>query len=355
MRIKYNKSLIVGLLITSFLSGCSTSNISFYSTSNPSYWSPYFDFNPVFGKQRKLSEFYILRTYHVGEESNFDGTLLNPRNYEDDGEVPFYRSSELSDSSSSHMPIDYSDEVIEFMGHDATLANLIATYNVGALSPVQIDDLLNNLATNDDIVNFEEIDFTETIYYHDFFSGPYYAYNNYHKIENVQSSRYDNQIVHGTGTGTIYYQDGFVDEYSLVEQIRSDGYFIYEMRDETYPDTSNRETDYKRVSPRTDGNFKDALRLGGGGRALRWLDKRAENYGPYIDGTKPGYQNFYALSLTATKTTISTNITYHLQVSQHIGENNTAVYNMDLLYIVTITNGIVSSIEQLQTYSVNLA
>ena len=351
-----NKVSIWLLMLAPMMFSCASTSYPINSSSNPSYSSPYFDFNPFFDGKRKLAEYRFERTFEHIEAGNFGGTLLNPRNYpEDTSTTPHYRSEIIEDeNSSSTEPIDYSEEPIVFDGFKSVIADTITTFNHGQLGDTDIEELLVILNQNDDFANKQTTTFNETILHHGFFNDPYYAFNNSHKIETKSLTRYDNDIVHGTGEGTIYYQDGFKHDYTLVEQIRATGFLIYEMRDETFPSGSTSAKDYKRTSIRVAGNYQSALGLGGGARMQRFIERRIEEYGPFTDPESATYSPYYQYSITGYKGENETTLTFQLHIEQHVGTNNANVYEMQLVFGVTIEDGFITSERSHQVYWANL-
>ncbi|HOJ44604.1 MAG TPA: hypothetical protein PK340_01015 [Bacilli bacterium] len=356
-----NKNIVkkfgIILMVAPFLVACDTSSYSVYPSSNPSYSSPDFDFNPIFGTKRKLAEYRVEREFEHVDEGMFDGTLLNPRNYpEDTTVVPHYRPEVDEEQTSSTLePIDYSDELITFRSFDSILSDTIAGLSLGELSDTQIDALLSVLDGNDDYINKQTTTYYETILHNDFLNDAYNGYNNSHKIETKQLVRYDDAIVHGTGSGIIYYQDGFNHEYTLVEQIRATGFLIYEMRDETFPSGSTSARDYKRTSTRVAGNYQAALGLGGGARMKRFLQRRYEEYSQFTDPESETYSPYYSYSITGEKTEQMTTIAFDLHIDQHVSSEPKDVYEMDLHYEISIVDGLIVSEHSSQVFWANLS
>jgi len=338
------------------LLSCSSISYSIYPSSDPSYHSDDFDFNPVFGTKRKLAEYRFEREFSHIDAGNFLGTQLNPRNYPEDETVePFYRPEIIeSEDSSSIEPVDYSDETIEFDEFNPILSDTISPFSEGELSETDIDTLLSVLDQNDDYANKQDTTFYETILHNDYFGGAYYAYNNSHKIETKSLIRYDDAIVSGTGSGIIYYQDGFNHEYTLVEQIRATGFYIYEMRDETFSSGSTNARDYKRTSQRIEGNFKSALGLGAGSRMLRFINRRFEEYGQFLDPESETYSPYYQYSLTGTKDAEATILTFDLHIDEHVSSEPKDVYETELRYQISIVDGFIALEQSSQIFWVNL-
>ncbi len=346
IKTKYLSS--AAIFFTLLTSGCASSDTSLYSISYPSYETSLFDFNPIVGDRRKLAEYSLDRTFDITTPGDYEGTLLNPANYaEDENAEVFYRPDE---SELPPEPSDMSEETISFSGHDDTLALLIDSFNVGILSTAEIESLLEVVDSNDDEINHYEATYAETILYHDFLEGPYYGYKNQHKTEIKNVTRYDNAIVHGTGTGHIIYQDGYEQDYALAEQIRATGYKIYEMRDETYPTGSTLARDYKRTSDRITGNFKDALQVGGGGRAKRFIADQTETYTPFVDTESLTFNPAYSFEVTAEKRIDDTILTFSVHIDQHIDSEGEDVYEMELNYEVVIVSGVIDAHHLVQTY-----
>lgn len=340
-------------LFIAFLSSCTSSvTISFYSFSYPSYTSPAFDFNPIFGTKRKLSEYEITRSFGLVESTLFEGPVLNPQNYaEDETGDPYYREDE---SSIVAEPIDYSEEEIIFEGQNNILHDFLETRQGGSLSEVEITELFDILDQNDEIINHQEVVSSETILYHGFLDGQQYSYNNYHKIEQRELTRFDNDIIDGSGSGIVYFQDGFEHEYTLTEQIQATGFKVYEIRDETFPSGSTSAFDYKISSMRQPGMFKQALTMGGGGRAKRFITDTLEIYAPYLDYESDDFSEYYSYDITSEKTEEKTTVTFTLQIDQHLEAETKMVYEMDLIYEIIIEDGIVTTIHAHQVTWANL-
>lgn len=357
MNKKVIKIIGIAAIFVPLLLACDTSSYAVYPSSDPSYSSPDFDFNPIFGTKRKLAEYRFEREFDHVSPGVFMGTLLNPRNYpEDTTVVPHYRPEvDEQENSSSAEPIDYSDEIISFKGFDSILSDTINAFSEGELSNTQLETLLAVLDQNDDYVNKQTTTYYETILHNDFFSGAYFGYNNSHKIETKQVIRYDDALVHGSGSGIIYYQDGFNHEYTLLEQIRATGFLIYEMRDETFPSGSTSARDYKRTSQRVEGNYKAALGLGGGARMLRFIERSIDEYGAFTDPESETYSPYYSYSISGLKTAEETTVAFDLHIDQHVSSEPKDVYEMELRYEITIVNGLIVSENSSQVFWANIS
>ena len=347
------KGFLIITLLSSLFNACQRpSQESIYSQPDPSYYNPNYDFNPIFGTRRKLAQYEIERTYMMVAAGDFSGTLLNPANYPEDTEADvFYRPEPSSEVTE---PVDYSDEEIAFAGFDSTLGDFISTLAEGQLSEADLDELMSLLDSNDDIVNSYDQEYLETILYHDFFNGAYYGFNNSHRIETKTMTRYDNHIVNGAGTGIIYYQDGYDHSYTLDEQTRATGFKIYEMRDETFPQGSTSAEDYKRTSDRVEGNFKQALQVAGGGRTIRFINDRIDEFTPFMNPSLVTYNANYSYELTAVKASESVSLMLECHIGEHIDGDGEPVYEMELTYEAVIENGIVGRAHMSQTYWKNL-
>jgi hypothetical protein len=343
-------------MIIVLASSCESSgSLSWYSYSYPSYETSLFDFNPIFGSKRKLAEYFITRDFSQVEAGIYDGVLLNPANYPEDEEAdPYYRINQEEETSSSVEPIDYSDEVIEFAPQNYELANLIDSFTDGELDSDDIDSIINSLDINDDFINHQTIEFESIILYHDFFNGQYYAFNNNYEVENRSLTRYENDIIAGSGNATILYQDGFSHSYTIEEQILATGFKIYEMRDETFPPGSTLAEDYKITSNRVSGNYKQALTLGGGGRAIRFISERIEEYETAKSESSEQFASMYSYQLDGSKQGDEVSLVFTSHIDQHIDETNSDVYEMDLSYEITIEGGILTRIASHQTYWSNI-
>jgi len=346
-------SVLTVILLVGILSSCqSSTSQSTLSISYPSYYNSKFDFTAIFGSKRKLAEYQIERNYRTVESSAFAGTILNPANYLEDLEADvFYRPEE---SETSEEPIDYTDEVLEFIDFQTTLGDFVDALAPGPLSQDDTDQLLGMLNANDDVINQYDETYLETILYHDFFDGYYYAYNNSHKIENKTYTRYADNILNADGQGIIYYQDGFDFSYTLTEQIWATGFKIYDMRDETFPAGSTKAEDYRRTSDRVSGNLKLAIQTGGGSRTQRFIANRLEELQPFIDPLSPTYSTNYSYSITAEKFEDNLVLTYQSHIDEHFDRNSELIYEMDIVYDATIEGGVVTNATMAQVYWKNL-
>jgi hypothetical protein len=332
------------------LSSCqSAADYSFYSLSYPSYTNSDFDFDYAYGDKRKLAEYEIRREYFTDTPVAFDGVWLNPANYNEDEETDtFYHPTGSYDSQ------DLSEETIEFLPYRDDLAELIEGFPNGEITDrTDLEAILDQAGTNDATIVRQEIEYEETALYHDYESGPYYAFNNFHKVETMTLRRYLDPLVSGTGGGHIEYQDGFDESYSAIEQIRATGYFVYEMRDETFPPGSTSASDYKITTPRVIGNYHDALLLGGGASSARFIAETLATYDELMNPLSESYNSNYAYVLSGTKTDDDLVIKLENQVQPHVNDLDEEVYGLDLAYEFTIVDGIVIELTAHQTYWTN--
>ncbi len=342
--------IALGIALIGALSSCQSSQgYSFFSLSYPSYTNSDFDFDYAYGDKRKLAEYQITREYFEDTLTTFDGVLLNPANYPEDEDSSTYYSP-----TSSYDALDLSDEWIEFPPYQDDLAALIEGLPEGAINDLEVlQSVLDQSSSNDSLIVRQAIDYEETSLYHDYENGDYYAFNNFHKTETMTLRRYADPLVSGSGSGHIEYQDGFDDEYTVAEQIRANGYFIYEMRDETFPPGSTSAVDYKITTPRVAGNYLSALLIGGGGAASRFINELMTLYDNLSNPDSETYNPHYAYELSGIKTASDFVMSLQAHVEPHYDDADEEVYGMDLDYEFTIVEGIVTQVMAHQVYWTN--
>ncbi len=342
--------IALGIALIGALSSCQSSQgFSFFSLSYPSYTNSDFDFDYAYGDKRKLAEYQITREFFEETPILFEGVLLNPANYpEDEDASAFYNPT------GSYEADDLSDEWIDFPSYQDDLATLIEGLPEGDITdPEVLQSVLDQSGSNDALIVRQEIDYEETALYHDYENGVYYAFNNFHKTETMTLRRYADPLVSGSGSGQIEYQDGFDDAYTVTEQIRANGYFIYEMRDETFPPGSTSAVDYKITTPRVPGNYMAALLIGGGGAAARFIGELTTMYDQLSYPESETYNPNYAYELSGIKTASDFIMSLQAHVEPHYDEADEEVYGMDLDYEFTIADGIVAQVTAHQVYWAN--
>ena len=93
---------------------------------------------------------------------------------------------------------------------------------------------------------------------------------------------------------------------------------------------------------------------GGGGRAKRFISDTLEIYAPYFEPESEEFSEYYSYDFVADKNAEETTLTFSLHIDQHTEAITKIVYEMDLTYEVTITDGVISTIHALQVTWANL-
>ncbi len=319
------------------------------SSSEGSSW----DISSVDGDRRILATYTSHRTFGGSSNGNFDlEQLLNPDHYSEDEETtPLYETEGYSDH------IDRSAEEIVFSSTpDTTLATFSDSVSTGDLSETQVHDLIDILATNDDIITESWQEYTETVLYYDYLYASYADDYNYVKTSNFDVKRYDNFVKCGTSESNIFYADNYSIDFEEVDQVYGDAYNVYSIHDEIYPAAFRYNAEDSIVtSPRDAGTLKQALTVGGGNHAKKWIAKYTATYDDYMNPASENYNEAYSYELTAEKTASGITLKFdsHRDAFEHPVDGT--YYDMDLDFTVTVSNGIVSAVDTYQRYTVNNA
>jgi hypothetical protein len=331
------------LLVPIILSACGNDGDSYEHIPS---WVNSIDFNPVYGNHYKLAEYSSNRSYSSNENGIFDGRILNPVNYKEDEDTQTWYQIDIDDTDDQN---DYSDENIVFNGYNTQIEQYLSDIEEGFLETEQIINLIDILDSNDDIINCSHNIYEETILYNNFFYGDYYEFNNYHRTENIEKKRYENNIVNSNIEGTILKPDGYTIDFTAIEQIWTDENNIYELYEETFPVGFALANNYKITTERGSENLKKALSISGGGIAKRWFEKYLVQYQEYTDETHEKYRLEYNYQIIATKQEQTTQISFSGFNTQY-QENENTIYEMELYYRVFIVGGTVFAIEANQIY-----
>ena len=325
----------------------SSSSSTDLSSSQGSSW----DISSVDGTRRILAEYTSHRTFGGTSNGNYDlETLLNPDHYtEDEDAAPLYETegySELIDRSS--------EEIVFSSTPDTSLATFADSVASGDLGGAQIENLIGLLDTNDDIITESWQEFTETVLYYDYLYESYNDDYNYVKTSNFDMKRYDNLVKSGTSSSNIFYADNYSIDFTEIDQVYGDAYNVYSIHDEVYPAAFRYNAQDSIVtSPRDAGTLKQALTVGGGNHAKKWLSKYIATYDDYMNPSSENFNDAYTYELSAEKSASGIVLTFksHRNAFEHPVDGT--YYNMDLDFSVTISGGIVSAVDTYQRYTVS--
>lgn len=326
--------LVTSVLVLSSCWGESSSSSSIFSFSEFDYFS-----REENGKTIRR-QYVIHRHFSVNENGKFDGVLLNPLNYPEDETIqPYYRTT-------ANEPGDFSNETLTFASQNDVLRDYLNNYSNQRFSVQETSDLLEIMDQNDEMINTQSIFYFDRNVSEDLDNGSYYVFNNFFRQETSVVKRYDDFVLNGEGSGNILYQDGFEVDFTFQTQIYANESTIYQLRDETFPEGIRTAKDSKATSLRDHGNFKQALTIGGGGQAKRFIDTYSQLYqltGGVLD------PNQYAYTLRAEKTMDHTKVTFYIYRPIAGLFQTQTLQDMTLTYEVYIRDGIVSDIVARQT------
>ena len=325
----------------------SSSSTAGPSSSQGSSW----DISSVDGDRRILATYTSHRTFGGSANGNFDlEQLLNPAHYtEDEAAAPLYETEGYSDH------IDRSSEEIVFSSTPNTaLATFADGVSTGSLSESQISGLLDILDTNDDIITESWQEYTETVLYYDYLYASYDDDYNYVKTSNFDIKRYDNLVKSGTSESNIFYADNYSIDFTEIDQVYGDAYNVYSIHDEIYPTAFRYNAQDSIVtSPRDVGTLKQALTVGGGNHAKKWISKYTTTYDDYMNPSSENYNSAYSYELTAQKSASGIVLKFDSHRNAYEDPVDGTYYDMDLDFTVTVANGIVSAVDTYQRYTVS--
>lgn len=323
---------IITLLVVTLSScwgGTPSSASSMFSFSEFDY------FNKIESNKTLRRQYVVHRQFSVQDHGDFTGSLLNPLNYPEDLTIqPYYRVANAIEG-------DFSSENISFANKNNIILDYLLPLNNKRLSSTELNGLLAILNQNDEFINTQSIFYYDRNLSEDLDQGSYYAFNNFFRQENSIFKRYQNNIVEGVGQGSILYQDGFDVEFSIQTQIFANESRIYQLRDETFPPGLRTAQDSKATSIRVTGNFKQALTIGGGGQAQRFIHTYTSLYQSASLNLDP---NQYAYTLRADTTPEQTKITFYIYRPVAGLFQTQTLQDMTLTYEVYIREGVVTDI-----------
>jgi hypothetical protein len=257
------KKINVIFVFSLMLMGCRLGPSSAFSSNlssqiiSSSILLPNSDFIPIVNNRIFLIEDIVQRTFAIENNGTLSPRPLAPINFPVTENVvtPYApASSEIEDASEEVITWSNQPLSTEIFANNLTVGqSLIGEPVLNWLQSQQTtDEKWNHLTTNRKLRDLSHV----------YFSSDYYWFNHFTREEVSQIKRYDNEIVFGTGNVEIIFQTGVNISPQFAFQRHADPTTIYEIYDETYPVGFFGAQDYQYRTPRTLGNFKQALTLG---------------------------------------------------------------------------------------------
>jgi hypothetical protein len=248
------KLIFVLVVMTSCGANTSSVSSSTNSTSSSSFTNSLFDKSIPEGRLLKedTSSFEFLKETF----DSYEGSFFLPQTFRQDEERSVFYEVENAIES------NYASQLLTYSTTNHLVSNYLSLFpSSNRIEGDAVAPFLRSILAGDDAYTGKvETSFSRDLSF-DVLGEPYYWYNNYLSNSVLASTRYEG-ITETIVQRDIEFQTGVDIDVSSVTQILSDGVFIYELTDETYPIGFFGANDYKIQTIRTEDNFKEALSVG---------------------------------------------------------------------------------------------